>query len=74
MSDFPIENRARLPAEAFQRIATALAGQHSIKHAVDWLAKHDPAAGSRRSVTQDEFCHDILVDSDDGLFLAYDTT
>lgn len=71
---FPIENRAGLPAEAFERLAGALARQRSIKHAVDWLAGHEPPLAPVGMVTQDEFSHDILVAYPGGLWLVYDST
>ena len=55
-------------------IAGALARQRSIKHAVDWLAAHDPPIAPAGMVTQDEFSHDILVAYPGGLWLVYDTT
>ena len=41
---FPIENRGNLAPEDFARIAGTVASQSSIKHAIDWMARPDPAA------------------------------
>jgi hypothetical protein len=70
----PVENRAGLEAADLSRIAGALARQRSIKHAVDWLAAHNPPITPTEIVTQDEFSHDILVPYAVGLWLVYDTT
>ena len=70
----PIENRAGLEADRFSHIAGTLSGQGSIKHAVDWLAAHDPPITPAGMVTQDEFSHDILVAYPGELWLVYDTT
>lgn len=74
MADFPVENRAELPPEAFERLSSELAGHRSIKHALDWLTAHAPPLAPTDIVTQDEFSHDILADYPGGLVLAYDTT
>jgi hypothetical protein len=71
---FPIENRANLAAEDFAQLAESLAEHRSIKHAVDWWARHDPPLAPADMVTQDEFSHDILVAYPGGLWLAYDST
>jgi hypothetical protein len=71
---FPIENRGGLAPEDFVRIAGSLATHGSIKHAVDWLAGHNPRLSPSGMVTQDEFSHDILVAYPSGLWLVYDTT
>jgi hypothetical protein len=70
----PVENRACLAAADLSRIAGALARQRSIKHAVDWLAAHDPPIAPSGMVTQDEFSHDIIVLYASELWLVYDTT
>ena len=59
-----------LAAADFCRLAETLARQGSIKHAVDWLAAHDPPIAPAGMVTQDEFSHDILVDYPGGLWLV----
>ncbi len=69
-----VENRGNLAPDEFARIAGALARHRSIKHAVDWLAGHQPPLSISGLVTQDEFSHDILVDYPGGLWLVYDTT
>ena len=74
MTPFPIENRGNLAPENFERIAEKVAGHHSIKHAIDWLAGHSPPIVPSGMVTQDEFSHDILVAYAGGVWLVYDTT
>lgn len=71
---FPIENRAGLPPEDFGAIAQALSSQCSIRHAIDWFARHNPPLVPADMVTQDEFSHDILVAYPGGLWLVYDST
>lgn len=73
-TEFPVENRGGLAPEDFARIAATVAGHRSIKHAVDWLAGHNPPLSPTGMVTQDEFSHDILVAYLGGLWLVYDTT
>jgi hypothetical protein len=73
-TSIPVENRAGDVAASLSRIAAELALQRSIKHAVDWLAAHDPPIAPTGIVTQDEFSHDILVPYVGGLWLVYDTT
>jgi hypothetical protein len=70
---FPVENRACLPIAAFDRLASVLAGQRSIKQALDWLLSHQPPIAPADIVTQDEFSHDILVPYI-GSWLVYDST
>lgn len=70
----PVENRARLEADAFARLAGALARQGSIKQAIDWLAAHERRLAPTGLVTQDEFSHDVLVAYPGGLWLVYDST
>jgi hypothetical protein len=70
----PLENRARLAEAAFAGLAAATANQRTIKHALEWLLAHTPPRTITDLVTQDEFSHDVLVDYQDGLWLAYDTT
>lgn len=74
MSTVPIENRANLPPDAFDRLAAALASQRSVKHAVDWLASHRPPIAPEDLVTQDEYSHDLIVAYPGGLYLSYDST
>ncbi len=69
-----VENRAGLTAESFDRLAKAVSLHRSIKHALDWVATHDPALSPTDMVTQDEFSHDILAAYADGLWLVYDCT
>jgi hypothetical protein len=73
-TDLTVEIRAGIAAEDLSSLTGAMARQHSIKHAVDWLAAHDPPIAPAGMVTQDEFSHDILVDYPGGLWLVYDTT
>jgi len=70
----PVENRAGLSADEFARIAAAVSGHRSVKHAVDWLAACDPPLAPTEMVTQDEYSHDILVAYPGGLWLVYDST
>jgi hypothetical protein len=67
------EPRSLAPDE-FARVAAALSQQRSIKHAVDWLARHDPPIAPAGMVTQDESSHDIFVAYPGGLWLVYDST
>jgi hypothetical protein len=69
-----IENFAGLSSEGFGPLAEELASQRTIKHALDWLAAHDPPLRMLDVVAQDEYCHDILATGPDGLVLAYDCT
>jgi hypothetical protein len=71
---FPVENRAELDPEDFDRLAGIVASHKSIKHAVDWLRGQSPPLVPSEMVTQDEFSHDILVAYSGGLWLVYDTT
>jgi hypothetical protein len=75
MSGVPVRNLAvgLGPAE-FDRLAGALASHSSIRHAVDWLARHEPPVGLADAVAMDEYCHDLLADYPGGLVLVYDTT
>ena len=70
----PIENRAQLPEAEFARLAEAVAGHRSMKHAPDWLLGHAPPLELTDMVTQDEFSHDILVPFPPGRWLVYDST
>jgi hypothetical protein len=70
----PVENRAGFAPDDLAGIAGALAGHRSIKHAVDWLAAHDPPLAPTGMVTQDEYSHDILVGYPGGLWLVYDSS
>jgi hypothetical protein len=70
----PIENRARLPAGDFDRLAGTVAGHRSMKHALDWLLGHIPPLRLTDMLTQDEFSHDFLVAYPGGLWLVYDST
>jgi hypothetical protein len=70
----PVENRAGLSAEDFARIARAVAGHRSMKHALDWLLAQAPPLDLTDMVTQDEFSHDFLVACPAGLWLVYDST
>ncbi len=73
-SSIPVEIRAsRAPAQ-FAALAETLGTHRSIKHALDWLAAHDPPLAPSDMVTQDEFSHDIMIGYDDGLWLVYDVT
>lgn len=74
MTAFRVENRAGIAGDAFDRIASAVVRQTSIKHAVDWLAGHTPPLVPIGMETQDEFSHDILVAYPGGLWLVYDST
>jgi hypothetical protein len=73
-STFAIENRAALAPGAFAPLAGALSQHRSIKHAVDWLVRHEPPIVPTGVVTQDEYSHDILVAYPGGLWLVYDST
>jgi hypothetical protein len=70
----PIENRANLGEADFGRIAEAVAGHRSIRHAIAWFARQVPPLVPADMVTQDEFSHDILVAYPGGLWLVYDST
>lgn len=72
--DFPIENRAQLPQQAFARLAGQVTKHSSIKRAIDWLAAHRPPLAPDDIVAQDEYSHDILVAYPGDLFLVYDCT
>ncbi len=69
-----IENRAGLEDQAFLSLAGDLSRQHSVRHVLDWLRRHDPPLKMQDMVTQDEFSHDILVAYREGLYLVYDST
>jgi hypothetical protein len=71
---FPIENRAGLSPGEFARIKSAVESQGSIKHALDWMVRHDPPLAPSGMVTQDEFSHDILVAYPGETWLVYSTT
>src|SRR5687768_11485001 len=62
----PIENRAGLVAPLFEELAQKVSRHQSIKHALDWLAAHEPPLTIADMVTQDEFSHDILVNYNGG--------
>ena len=70
----PVENRAGLPEDDFARLAGAVAGHRSMKHALDWLMAHVPPLELTDMVTQDEFSHDFVVAYPGGLWLVYDST
>lgn len=75
MSDaFPIENRANLPPEAFAELSQTVAGQFSIKHALDWLLGMSPPAVPVDAIAQDEFSHDIPFPYPPGRWLVYECT
>jgi hypothetical protein len=74
MTAFPVENRARLPEAEFAPLAVVLAGQRSLKHAIDWLVGHRPPLAPADLVAQDEFSHDLLVEYPGGVWLVYDST
>jgi hypothetical protein len=71
---FPIENRSGFASPEVGRIIESVVSHSSIKHALDWLAEHDPPLTVTDMVTQDEFSHDVLVSYDSGLWLVYDCT
>jgi hypothetical protein len=71
---FPIENQASLAPGDFARIAKAVEGHSTIKHALDWLIEQSPPLVPTEMVTQDEFSHDILVGFPGELWLVYSTT
>ena len=73
-SPFPVENRANLPDPEFTPLAAVLATHHSIKPAVDWLARHTPPRFPSDLVAQDKFSSDILVAYPGDLWLVYDVT
>jgi hypothetical protein len=70
----PVENRGALAQDEFSRLVAALSQHRSMKHAVDWLARHDPPIGPAGMVTQDEYSHDIVVAYPGGLWVVYDST
>lgn len=71
---FPIENRANLPADRFAELAAVVAGQSSVKHALDWLLGMTPQVVPADVVAQDEFSHDVLFPYPEGCWLVYDCT
>ena len=50
------EVRARRPD-----LAVRLAGFRTLEHVLDWLRAEGHPLGSLDLVTQDEYCHDLLV-------------
>lgn len=71
---FPIENRANLSADQFADLARTVAGQFSIKHALDWLLAMTPPAVPVDAIAQDEFSHDIPFPYPAGCWLVYECT
>lgn len=69
-----LENRAGLPPERFAALAGTLAGQRSLRVALDWMLAQSPPLAFADLVAQDEFSSDALVPLPDGLWLAYDVS
>jgi hypothetical protein len=70
----PVENRANLPAERFDRIRGIVETHTTMERALNWFFAQAPALTPDDLVPQDEFSYDLLVPYSDGLYLHYDTS
>ncbi len=70
----PVENRANLPAAAFEPIRRAVEGQTTLQRALGWFFAQSPPLAPADLVPQDEFSYDLLVPYPGGLYLSYDTS
>jgi hypothetical protein len=72
--DIRVENRANLKPGDFAPLEADLTTQHSVRHVLDWLSRHEPPLKMEDMVTQDEFGQDILVPYENDLYLVYEST
>ena len=63
----PVDDRVGLTSAQQVALEDLLASHKTLQDVVRWRMVRD-------IVTQDEYCLDVIVAWDDGLFLVYDTT
>ena len=63
----PLDDRVGLTPAQHQALTALVATHHTLQDVVRWRMVRD-------IVTQDEYCLDVIVAWDAGLFLVYDTT
>ena len=69
-----VEDRANLPAPAFDAIRSAIGEHSTMERALAWFFAQAPTLAPDDLIAQDEFSYDLLVPYRDRLYLSYDTS
>ena len=69
-----VDNRAGVSPQILASITTAVAGHHTLQHALRWGFAQTPPRTVAGVIVQDEFTHDVILTWDSPLHLVYDTT
>ena len=74
MRDVTLHDRAGLPPERLAALQAAVANQRTLAAVLAWARTQRPPAEVVEIVTQDEYTHDVVLQSAGQPYLAFDTT
>lgn len=70
----PLFDHAGLSADAHAAFAEAIQPLKTLADVLAWSRTRTPAWSVAEIVTQDEYTHDVVLESDGQPYLAFDTT
>ena len=74
MRDVPVSTQGAVDPERVARLAAELRTQRTLGGVLAWGRAQAPPRTVGEVVTQDEFTHDVLVELEPPLWLAFDVT
>jgi hypothetical protein len=69
-----LTNRTGADTPAIRKLDAIVSRQRSLEEVVRWGLSQSPPRVVADVITQDEFTHDVILPTGDGLYLVYDTT